>query len=235
MAAKHRLLGLVLLFAILLTNPTTVSASPGKYPYQNRLTESRNVNSEPEAWLADLVNFIAQVANGNPDQLVGVFVPGVFALPVVQQPDGETYAVSNEPGVITQYGSVDRYGNVGLLAHNFLAGAEFFKLGLGQRVTLIYGNGHSRDYTVTGFRQFQATLPESPYSNFIDLDQPGSRPIRSADIFNLIYTGSTRVVLQTCIARQGEPSWGRLFVIATPIEESPGIFRFSPGLWSGRN
>jgi hypothetical protein len=219
MAAKHRMLVLVILLVVFLTSPIAVSASSGTFLAQSVSSEHQNDDASIIEWLTDLVTFIDSVKNGSSNELVGVFVPGVLALPVVQQPPGDLYGVSSEPGVVTQYGAAEHFGNVGLLAHNNLAGALFFNLKLGQKVTLVYGNGHSRDYTITSFRQFQATIPDSPYSNFIDLDLPGSAPVRSSDIFNLIYTGGEKVIFQTCIARDGVASWGRIFITATPQQE----------------
>jgi hypothetical protein len=37
-------------------------------------------------------------------------------------------------------------------------------------------------------------------------------------MFNRAYVGENRVVFQTCLAAEGNPSWGRLFVIAVPKE-----------------
>jgi hypothetical protein len=43
-------------------------------------------------------------------------------------------------------------------------------------------------------------------------------------VFTKIYAVKDRLVLQTCIAKDGIDSWGRLFVIAEPVVDfSPSI------------
>jgi hypothetical protein len=44
----------------------------------------------------------------------------------------------------------------------------------------------------------------------------GGAQLSSTDLFNQMYTGGNKVVFQTCIYANGNWSWGRLFVTATP-------------------
>ena len=39
----------------------------------------------------------------------------------------------------------------------------------------------------------------------------------AGDVFRQIYTGAEHMVLQTCIAKDEVPEWGRIFIIAEPI------------------
>ena len=55
-----------------------------------------------------LESSLKSVENGNPDQVVGVYVVGLMALPVVQQPYGSPAYVSEQPEVATQFGNGDR-------------------------------------------------------------------------------------------------------------------------------
>jgi hypothetical protein len=171
------------------------------------------------AWDTGLDQFRASVTDGDAAQLVGVYVPQTFAFPVVQQPKGYATFVSTDPGVVTQFGSASGYGTVGLLAHNNLAGAKFYNLHAGQMFFLVYGDGRVAPYTVDSIRKFQALSPEDPYSNFIDLDHPAGQ-LTSGDVFAQIYTEDNQVVFQTCLGRNGNPSWGRIFVSATPLGSS---------------
>ncbi len=59
--------------------------------------------------------------------------------------------------------------------------------------------------------------PDSPYSDFIDLEN--SQKLTSTQLFNFVYTGEHHVTFQTCIAKGSNLTWGRLFVIATPLDE----------------
>ena len=159
--------------------------------------------------------FIASVADGQAGVVRGVYVPGVLALPVRQQPaDNPTY-VSPEAGTATQFASAAALGVTGLLAHNYLAGAEFFKLAAGQDVQIVYGDGAVKLYRVTAIYRYQALDPYSPYSNFVDLSTGETKSV--GEVFTQVYTGGDHVTFQTCIANNGNASWGRLFVIATLV------------------
>jgi len=163
-----------------------------------------------------LDNFIATVKNGQPKQLVGVYVSKVLALKVAQQPANNQAYVTRTIGYATQFGLAAKYGATALLAHNYRSGALFFDLLAGQEVDLIYGDGAIRRYTISTLRHFQALRPTNPYSNFVDLDN-GGQQLLNADLFQQIYTSGDQVVFQTCIKAHGNVSWGRLFVIAKPV------------------
>ncbi|MEZ0395391.1 MAG: hypothetical protein ABWK53_03025 [Anaerolineales bacterium] len=169
--------------------------------------------------LPDLPAFIRQVANGQAQQVTGIYVEGVLALPVIQQPSGQPAYVSTAPETVTQFSAASDFGSLGFLAHNTLAGAHFFDIRVGDLIVLIYGDGHTRSYQVTGLRRFQATHPTSPYSNFIDLDQGGM--LTYSDLFYQTYGVAGQLVMQTCIAANGNDSWGRLFVLAMPYVPEP--------------
>lgn len=143
-----------------------------------------------------------------------VYVKDVLDLPVVQQPENNPYYVSDREGEVTQFSMVSQYGNLGLLAHNTLAGKNFSRLTVGQEVRLTYENGRSEYFIVTEILRFQALQPESVSSSFRDLD--GSETLSAVEMFNRVYMGDDRLVLQTCIEAWGNASWGRLFVIAVP-------------------
>lgn len=163
-----------------------------------------------------LTSFVANVKNGEAGQVVGVYVPNVLALPVNQQPVNDLAYVSASTGYATQFRLAANYGAIGLLAHNYLSGALFFNLSVGQEVDIIYGSGAIKRYAITTLRHFQALRPTDPASNFVDVDNNSGTQISNSDLFYQIYTGN-RVVFQTCINAHGNTSWGRLFVIATPI------------------
>ena len=162
--------------------------------------------------IPDLTTFVSTVTDGNRKVIRGVYAEGLFALPIVQQ----HYAaeVSTAPGTATQFGMAQNYGVVGLLAHNYLSGQEFFELGVGQPINLVYGDGRIEAFRVTRILRFQATIPESANSSFINLDtQKGTD---AEGLFRQVYMGSRHVTFQTCIENEGNSSWGRLFVIADP-------------------
>ncbi|HEY5901323.1 MAG TPA: hypothetical protein VIU39_02140 [Anaerolineales bacterium] len=162
--------------------------------------------------LPTLEEFIAQLQDGNRKVLRGVYVPGILADPVLQQVT--SMDVFDVPGTITQFGTAAWYGVIGLLAHNWSAGQDFQMLTLGQPVLLVYGDGHVERYWVSEIQRYQATTPQSPLSQFTDLDT--GKGTDAEGVFRKVYMGRGHVTFQTCIEKDGEWAWGRLFVIAEP-------------------
>ncbi len=166
--------------------------------------------------LPTLPAFMDFLKDGESGVLRGVYVPDVLADGVVQQPTGEGNFVSPRQGYVTQFDAASALGSTGLLAHNFLAGASFSMLQTGTMVYLVYGDGKIATFIVTDLLRYQALQPDSPYSEFIDLGT-GSH-MSSSKVFSAVYGRPGELVLQTCIAKNGIASWGRLFVVAEPYE-----------------
>lgn len=173
----------------------------------------------PDGALPDLNTFAGQVSQGSAAQVAGLYAEGHFAYPVVQQPAGQPAFVSSTAEVVTQFRLAADYGSLGFLAHNTLAGVEFFGVGRGDLVAVVYGDGRFDMYRVTEVRRFQALQPRSPYSSFVDLAT--NQTLSAQDLFHQTYGVGGRIVLQTCITAQGDDSWGRLFIIAEPLPPEP--------------
>jgi hypothetical protein len=152
---------------------------------------------------------------GGTDALRGVYVTNTLALPVVQQPAGDSNYVSSKNGEATQFSTASQYGNIGLLAHNFLSGKSFSKLIIGQEVRLLFDDGHVEYFVISEILRYKALEPGNPYSNFQSLGIP-NEIISAGEMFNRAYAGKHHVTFQTCIAADGSSSWGRLFVLAIP-------------------
>lgn len=153
---------------------------------------------------------------GEANLLSRVRVENVLDLPVVQQPLDEPYYVSDRNGEATQFAMVSRYGSTGLLAHNTLSGKSFAQLAVGQEAQLFYQDGRVESFVITQVLRFQALQPESVSSSFRNLDR--HETLSAGELFDRIYKAEHRLVLQTCIAEQGSLSWGRLFVVAMPVD-----------------
>jgi hypothetical protein len=184
----------------------------------------------PRGAHSSFTDFRRSVKNGAGDILRGVYVEDVLELPVVQQPADHPYYVSNRSGEATQFGMASQYGNIGLLAHNTLSGRYFSKLNIGQEVRLVYGDGRVEYFVIKHILRFRALEPESVTSSFQNLDR--HETLSSGELFSRAYAGERRLVFQTCIAANGNVSWGRLFVIAVPKDEDG---RYSPVSWYYRN
>jgi len=177
-------------------------------------TSSDKPLSSPEkSNLPALYDFQMKVKNDDPEKLSGVYIPGVFAMPVVQQPEKDPAYVSISQNIITQFSMADQYGTLGLLAHNFLAGKEFFNLDTDQIVILVYGDSKLEFFRIKEIKEYQALSPESPYSSFVNINN-SSKILSSTDLFMQTYAGKDKLVFQTCIENGDSKSWGRRFVIA---------------------
>ena len=162
----------------------------------------------------DFASFINLVENGNVGILSGVYIPDVLALPVVQQPAGDDGYVSGRNDEATQFAMASQYGNIGLLAHNYLSGQLFSRLEAGEEVRLVYGDGKVEYFVITEVLRYQALEPTSPWSSFRNLENDDI--LSTEQMFTRAYAGERHVTFQTCIESQGNASWGRLFVIAEP-------------------
>jgi len=168
--------------------------------------------------LPSFADFSKTVQNGQVDVLRGIYVNNVLALPIVQQPSGNAGYVSNNDNEATQFRMASQFGNVGLLAHNHLSGKSFSGLVVGQEIRLVYGDGHVEYFVVKEVLKYQALQPNSPYSSFKNLDK--DETFTAGQMFKRVYLGDRHVTFQTCIEAEGSLSWGRLFVIAIPKEET---------------
>ena len=175
--------------------------------------------------LPGFAEFSRNVQNGQKDVLRGVYVENVLALPVVQQPSGKAISVSNKDGEATQFGMASNFGNIGLLAHNNLAGQFFSQLKPGQEILLIYGDGRVEAFVVKNVLKFQALQPNDPYSTFKNIDK--DETFTAGEMFNRVYMGNHHLTFLTCIAADGKSSWGRLFVLAVPRENAQGAHQRS--------
>jgi len=135
---------------------------------------------------------------------------------IVQQPVENDVFVTSFPNYVTEYRAAYNFGTIGLLAHNYLAGQYFFQISTGQELELVYSDTHTQKFVVTEIKRYQALSPNSPSSDFIDLDT--GKYLTAPQLFNKVYRNQTgHLVLQTCIYAEQNPTWGRLFIIAEPV------------------
>lgn len=165
--------------------------------------------------MVSLNEFVDTVVDGQSNVVVGLYVPGVLALPVGQQPQGNSGYVTREPEQATQFDLAGDYGTIGILAHNDLAGAQFSGVIPGQYAIAIFGDGRMEYFLIDTIQSYQALSPTSTYSDFVNLDGSNEH-LTAGQLFNRIYAPGNRMVLQTCIEGEGNPSWGRMFIIGTP-------------------
>lgn len=159
--------------------------------------------------------FVNAVKNGQANVARGVYVDNTLALRIIQQPINNPAYVSSITGVASQFRAAAGHGTIGLLAHNYLSGALFFNLTPGQEVKIVYGDGRVEIYIINAIYHYQALDPQNVASDFIDLDT--NVTLSATALFEKFYGGERDLTFQTCIARNGNLSWGRIFVVATAI------------------
>lgn len=205
------------LTTILLVWILTITGHPG----QIKLVPQTNIHNlqvppSPTKYLPALEEFTASILNGDGSAVAGIYVPAEFAFQIVQQPERDPGFVSNAQDLVTEFRLANPYNTIGLLAHSHLAGIYFFSLAGNQPIIIIYGDGRLAHYTVTRTLTYRALSPNSTQSTFEDLQTPGMY-LSAVELFDQTYgKPGKKLVLQTCIPKDGNSSWGRLFIIATP-------------------
>jgi hypothetical protein len=207
----------VMFIAITTMSPSHFTATPIIPSTYTTTLPIQHILKQEYAVTPSLEQFVNAVVNGKKDTAVGIFVPGVLALPIVQQPLDQPYFVSTDASVVTQFRLAMAQNTIGLLAHNDLAGAMFSDLDVAQHAYVVYGSGAIQEFLISTIKRYQALDPESPFSSFVDLDTNGT-PLSSSTVFNNIFSTGNQLIFQTCIAKDGEGSWGRMFVIATHVQ-----------------
>ena len=211
---------------ILEAAPASLAALPAEPVYQENIETQAEpafvIPEEVSARSAELRAFVDQVYTGQLGVITGVHVDGVFSLPVLQQPANDPGFISSTEGTVTEFRMARDYGSIGMLAHNYLAGAVFNQLESGQTIFLVYGDGQFVLYTVTKIERYQALSPNSPYSDFIKLDGSGQQ-VSATELFYQTYGQEDALVLQTCLEKDGNQTWGRLFVTAVPQYALPDL------------
>ncbi len=167
----------------------------------------------------ELLNFSRRVVNGQPESLCGLYVAGILALRVVQQPADDPGYISSEDGTATEFQKADLCDAVGLLAHNTLAGRDFFKITEGQELILIYGDGRLKYFHVSEIADYQRLTLADLRSDFLALDS--SRKQTADQVFAKFYQQANRLTLQTCLRRGDIADWGVRFVVADPNPAGP--------------
>jgi hypothetical protein len=163
----------------------------------------------------EFAGFVRMVINGQADVVRGIYVEGILALQVVQQPDKDWTYVSGEQGKATEFQNAAKNGIIGLLAHNFLSGRLFYSLKPGALIEVVYGDGAIRYYRVSGSYRYQKLDPNDLSSKLVDLST--GNVVSSGQVFERFYDGADHIALQTCLEKDGLSTWGLYFVMALPL------------------
>jgi len=166
--------------------------------------------------LPPLDEFVHEVVDGQAGDVCGLYVPGIAALKVVQQPQGNLGYIDQHDGTATQFQSANDFGAVGLLAHNFLAGRNFFRIKPGQDMILVNGDGSIHHYHVSRIADYQRLSPTDIRSDFLEL--ASNQQLSADQVFGKYYRNAHHLILQTCIDNDGDPDWGVRFIDGDPVQ-----------------
>ena len=190
---------------IMLIGVCSLSALHAPAQAQTMPTVRGRIFSTTPIWdgpLPTLRSFTHEVHNGQADQIVGLYAPGLMALSIDAQPLESPFSVTDDAGRATLFAAALQNGTVGLLAHSHLAGVHFTNMELNQSLILIYGDGRSVDFHVSNIEAYRALDPNNPYSVFHSLDR--DNPLNSQALFDHIYASGQALVLQTCLEEEGQ-------------------------------
>jgi hypothetical protein len=151
------------------------------------------------------------------EDISGLYLGEDRYLKIVSQPSNRPEYVSSISRTATDFQLAARYGNIGLVAHNYLGGRYFLSLKIGDCIFVTGSKRSKWEYEIKQILQYQALDPRSPRSRFIDLQN--NQMLTATDVFKKVYTGKHRLVLQTCIERGEIREWGRHFIIARPVNQ----------------
>jgi hypothetical protein len=121
---------LIVLSALWLALNAPVLALAAPIPITDMPPSNTETGLVQTAAIPSLDQFSAALNQGQANVVAGVYSPDFFALRVVKQIADNPAYVSPINGTVTQFGMAVQYGTIGLLAHNYLAGAYFSKLAL---------------------------------------------------------------------------------------------------------
>ncbi len=161
--------------------------------------------------------FVNSILNGESDQLVGVWLPGLTGLDVIYQPQNQPGYVNEKMNNVTVFQLAADFGSIGLLAHANKAGTYFHKLNKNQVIMLIYGDGVLVKYMVIDILEYQAVEPKNALTDFKSSDTTAEL-LTQEELFHEIYATPGRLILQTCIIKGNENYWGRKFIVAEKVK-----------------
>jgi hypothetical protein len=146
-------------------------------------------------------------------QITKVTLPGRVSYSVEQQPDNDPMYVTDTPDLVTQFSTPLMFSTIGLLAHNYLAGASFHEIRPGDLITVVTEDEEQHIYQVTRIEEYHVS-PKS--GDFLNLSTGEFLP--ESVVFYKNYAQPGKLVLQTCIEWNNNSIWGRMFITAEPYQ-----------------
>jgi hypothetical protein len=194
--------------------PVDAERKPGIWTQSSMMTTKPIFAAYASTRVPDL--FWSNFVTPDAEDLVAdqVTVPNLFSFPISQQPKGKEIFVTSQKNEVTQFRMPSYTGVTGLIAHNFLAGQQFYRLENGQKFWVQYEGKHLQEYRVTGSYRFKKLDPPNPSSRLIDLQN--KQEMSAAQVYDRFYKGEHHVTFQTCLEGDGRLDWGLFFVVGEP-------------------
>ena len=161
----------------------------------------------PVTGIATIPDSTAQLAKNGVGKVTSVSVGNTYSFSVTQFGN----SVPSD-GSLGQYAGAASKKNIGLLAHNYLAGAAFASFWIGAEIKVTLSDGSTKTFVINNVMRYQATDPNDFSKPFIDSN---GKQISTRALFNRAYKRGG-LTFQTCIAGNGSSTWGLLFVLAVP-------------------
>jgi len=143
---------------------------------------------------------------GTAEELISTInFPDMPPVVIIQQPTGDYGFVSSAEYAVTEY-NIPGGGNTIFLAHSFTeTGRAILRLKIGDRVII------DKNYVVVRIYEFEAVKPTDGYSPMIYTET--GETLSSSRALDMVFSNPEQVVFQTCIEKNYNPYWGRLFVV----------------------
>ena len=145
-----------------------------------------------------------------------IIFPDLPPIKIVPQPNGKYSWVSNDSNSFTEFSVPKKlYDTQYFLAHNTKAGSHLNEIKIGDVIKFRESNAGLGEHTerkVKEIRKFKALQPTNLKTPLVDLSTGKQYSVE--DITKEMWTNNKQVVFQTCIEKEGDINWGRLFVIA---------------------
>jgi len=94
------------------------------------------------------------------DRISRVEISGQHSYTIIEQPQDNPAFVSNKPGTFTRFLLAERYGTIGLMAHNAQVGPMFSEFEVGTQVTLFSQGQEPIHYQVQIYQEIKGPIPK---------------------------------------------------------------------------
>lgn len=141
-----------------------------------------------------------------------VAIEGGFGSMFVVYQGGDYGFVSETEGIVTLFEAAWRDGSMGFLAHNYLAGYEFYGVEVGDLLRVRLADGSVERFAVREVAVFLAVEPGAEWTDVVD---ESGRRLTQEQVYELMYEREGWTILQTCVGGVYEGWW---FAAAEPVE-----------------